>query len=271
MSRFGYTSLGFGSGVSAAGGGFTNAFSVEGDGVATYVDIGTVSELGTMDEFSISVWAYLHHRDTDNDKQTLFASGNSGVNRLYFTADMSGSGEGARVLQFWVGSTWVYTPGGALNTDAWNHCVYTQTGTTGKLYVDGALEATKTNQTALSNSALQNNVRWGNYWTTYKPINGNLDEGAFWTSELSAAQVTNIYKGESDGGSGGTNGTPGSLETFDPLGWWRMGDSAGDTIDGGGSPADDGVVGTVVNAADPGTYDGSGEGGIIYKTSVPAP
>jgi len=53
---------------------------------------------------------------------------------------------------------------------------------------------------------------------------GKIDEVAVWDSALSAAQITNIYKGESNGGSGGTNRTPGNLLSFSPKAWWRMGD-----------------------------------------------
>ena len=57
-------------------------------------------------------------------------------------------------------------------------------------------------------------------------FSGNIDEVAIWDSALTAAQITNIYKGESNGGSGGTNGTPGNLLSFSPKAWWRMGDGA---------------------------------------------
>ena len=51
-----------------------------------------------------------------------------------------------------------------------------------------------------------------------------MDEAAIFNTKLSAAQISNIYKGEESGGSGGTNGVPGDLSTFNPVAWWRMGD-----------------------------------------------
>ena len=48
------------------------------------------------------------------------------------------------------------------------------------------------------------------------PFNGNLDEVAYFTSELSAPDVSTIY---------GT-GVPNDISSFNPVGWWRMGEEA---------------------------------------------
>jgi len=63
---------------------------------------------------------------------------------------------------------------------------------------------------------------------------GTFDEVAFFDYKLTSSQVSNIYKGETDGGSGGTSGVPGSLTSFNPKHWWRMGDN--DSATGGGTP-----------------------------------
>ena len=88
-------------------------------------------------------------------------------------------------------------------------------------------------------------------------LDGLVDEVAAWSSALSAAQITNIYKGEESGGRGRTNGTPGALSTFSPVGYWRMGDingSSGTTITDQGSGGNNG---TLVN-------------GPTYSTDVPS-
>ena len=252
------------SGAPAGGGGFPNAFSAQFDGGDDYISIGTVSELGTTTDFSISVWAYLLDYLTDNDNQTLFASGNASNLRLWLYANMlNGSDKAQMYVGNGVSATYVTTGAYVLTGDAWNHIVYTQTGTTGKIYVDGALEATKATMPALGETDLSLNVKLGDYWTQFKPLMGKLDEVAIWESELSAANVTAIY------GTGVPNDIGPDGLNLSPLCWWRMGDSEGDTISGGGSPADDGSVGTVVNAVDPGTYDGTGTNGTLYSTSVP--
>lgn len=48
------------------------------------------------------------------------------------------------------------------------------------------------------------------------PFNGNIDEVAYFTSELSSSDVNAIY---------GT-GVPNDISGLNPVGWWRMGDKA---------------------------------------------
>jgi hypothetical protein len=79
-----------------------------------------------------------------------------------------------------------------------------------------------------------------------------IDEVAIFNSALSASQITNIYRGEDGGGSGGTNGVPGNLDTFNPVGWWRMGDTG----------SDHGTA-TITNAA-----TGSNSGGSSINASI---
>ena len=128
----------------------------------------------------------------------------------------------------------------------WYHLVITSDGTTMKFYRNtvaptGGLGGTATQ----ANVDPQNLNRIGGRGSFYHQ--SNLDEVAIWDSELSASQVTNIYRGEADGGSGGTNGTPGDLSSFSPLHWWRLGDGTGDVNASGGTPANTGVIGTVVD------------------------
>ena len=123
-----------------------------------------------------------------------------------------------------------------VNDGNWHHVVYISDGSAWKIYVDGTDEGTLITVAGTASdggwygdlSAI-NACRIGcqeRNLGTSAFFNGNIDEVAVWDSVLSASQITNIYKGESNGGSGGTNGTPGSLLSFSPKAWWRMGDGA---------------------------------------------
>ena len=46
-------------------------------------------------------------------------------------------------------------------------------------------------------------------------FNGNIDEASYYTSELSAPDVSTIY---------GT-GVPNDISSLSPVGWWRMGEN----------------------------------------------
>ena len=135
----------------------------------------------------------------------------------------------------------------------WYHFVITSDGTTMSYYannatVGGAAAAVRGTDINVNPQAL---VVIGGFSGRFQ--GSNMDEVAVWDVGLSAAQVTNIYRGEENGGSGGTNGTPGDLSTFNaasgtgPLHWWRFGDGTGDVNASGGAPANTGAIGTLVD------------------------
>ena len=138
----------------------------------------------------------------------------------------------------------------AITTGSWIHIAIVGDGSTVKLYKDGVERASGLDRTP------QGVNRFGGD-DTARFVNGKMDEVAYFDSALSAAQITNIYKGEVSGGSGGTNGTPGDLSTFSPVHWWRMGD--GDTfatLTDHGSGGNDGTMtnmdsGDIVEAVPP--------------------
>jgi hypothetical protein len=120
-----------------------------------------------------------------------------------------------------------FNTGVTFNTTDWYHAVLTDNGS-GSLsfYLNGASKTVSGNQNQ-GTYTLKYIGRYQGPSAIYFP--GKLDEVAYFTSTLSSSQVTNIYRGEADGGSGGTNGTAGDLSTFSPEHWWRMGDFEGGT------------------------------------------
>jgi alpha-tubulin suppressor-like RCC1 family protein len=112
----------------------------------------------------------------------------------------------------------------------WYHLVLTSDGTTANYYANNATSGAAANASFgtdpdVTFTDLDRIGKAGNYQQK-----SNVDEIAVWDIELSAAQITNIYRGESNGGAGGTNGQPGDLSSFGasgPLHWWRMGDNDG--------------------------------------------
>lgn len=119
----------------------------------------------------------------------------------------------------------------AINNGNWRHVVATSDGSSRKLFIDGSEDTSATGTafgTWIGDLSTKTACTIGGMRRDTDTVNsffiGNIDELAVWDSALSASQITNIYKGESDGGSGGTNGTPGNLLSFSPKAWWRMGD-----------------------------------------------
>ncbi len=91
------------------------------------------------------------------------------------------------------------------------------------------------------------------------PFQGQIDEFAFWSSALTASDVTAIYN----------SGVPADLSSLSPVGWWRMGDGTGDTDSGGGTPASGDTIGTVVDQGS-GSNNATGMNGPTYSSTVPS-
>ena len=56
MSRIGYTSLGFGSGASAAAAGFSNVYSMDFLGTDEYIAVGDLDDMEGIAKITISFW-----------------------------------------------------------------------------------------------------------------------------------------------------------------------------------------------------------------------
>ena len=200
-----------------------NDYSLNFDGTDDRLDAGSVVTPSATSG-TISAWV----------KTTSIA-----YQAILSTADTSGGGTWGWMavynnklrITFRQGGGAVKTADGSttINDGSWHHVVAVSDGAAYSLYVDGSAETlTNSNNdgtwyndlTNLTSTNIGSHVRSsaGNFFT------GNIDEVAVWDSALSSSQITNIYKGESNGGSGGTNGTPGNLLSFNPKAWWRMGD-----------------------------------------------
>jgi len=125
-----------------------------------------------------------------------------------------------------------------LNDNAWHHVAVTSNGSSWGIYLDGSPETVSVisgsnsgkwvgniSGGTLTNTEIGAGRRNASLGASTFAV-GNIDEVAVWDSALNSSQITNIYKGESNGGSGGTNGTPSNLLSFNPKAWWRMGDGA---------------------------------------------
>jgi len=249
--------LGLGGGKAAtssgrlAGGGAWNGnnYSLSFDGTDDYLLMGT-SAISLDTNFTISVW----FKPTSNalagyDFICGWGNAASGQSRVVQILNSKLSFEiyFSRIS----GST-------TLSADTWYHGAVTFLGNDVEIFLNGQSDGTGT----LSRSSMASSLTFAGGTGTmtsvgFVPFSGLIDEFAVFDSVLSASQITNIYKGEESGGSGGTNGTPGDLSTFSPVGWWRMGDN-------------DGGTGSTVTDQGSGGNDGTLTNGPTFSTTVPS-
>jgi hypothetical protein len=214
----------------STGDSFSNAYSLAFDGVDDFLTVADeASDLDDAGDISISAWIKWAGSGAFKFIFTKCSS-SSHTNRQYslYTRNESSNCK----VSFYGGGV-QYNSSSTISSGAWHHiCVTCDSGTTNgmKMYLDGALES-GTGTMTIAAQTDRSHVFIGKRENDTAYMNGNLDGVAIWRSVLSAAQVTNIYKGETNGGSGGSNGTAGDLSTFSPTAWWRMGDSQSPTAD----------------------------------------
>tara|TARA_R100000808_G_C2143353_1_gene151131 strand:- start:1358 stop:2422 length:1065 start_codon:yes stop_codon:yes gene_type:complete len=98
----------------------------------------------------------------------------------------------------------------ALATGRWWHVVATVSSGTVQFYVNGTA---KTSSSGITITGTTQDLIIG-ATPSYNFFNGHIDEAAIFNSALSASDVVSIYN----------NGNPADLSSYNPVGWWRMGD-----------------------------------------------
>lgn len=122
----------------------------------------------------------------------------------------------------------------------WHHVVFTASGTSVKIYIDGgdaaingsnssnsegaaiSVTSTKSYAGGANSFVLARNGTHPSYY-----YNGLIDEVGVFEYELSSSEVRSIYNG----------GTPDDLSSYSPTAWWRMGDDSNDSPSNGSSIA----------------------------------
>ena len=196
-----------------------NQYSLSLDGSDDYINVPHDTSLSLSSAGTFSVWVKM---DTSHsiDYPYLFAKwAGSDENYTFFTK-VTGESAGKFRMRYWDGSS-VQSSATEINRGEWVHLAATLDGSNLIYYVNGSADNTVSMGMGTTNTG---DLRIGYSPSNIRSFPGLIDEAAIFSTKLSSAQISNIYKGEESGGSGGTNGVPGSLATFNPVGWWRMGD-----------------------------------------------
>ena len=247
-----------GGGGNLGGGGpsFDNTYSVEYGGVTDSVSMGNVLDMANdgTDAFSVSCW----YKTTSTLTNQMLVS-----KHLWggFYNGWSLALRGSSNIRFWLGTTagskYIYgqSPTDSGLTDgSWHHVVLTYDGSQTisgfTLYIDGSSVAFSTlsnvTPSGVSTTANFRISARGDSSSVVQGLVGNIDEVGYWTSELTASDVTDIWNG----------GTPNDISSLSPVGWWRMGDN-------------NGGVGTTITDQGSGGNNGTLINTPIFSTDVP--
>tara|TARA_R110000851_G_scaffold9429_2_gene35092 strand:+ start:3309 stop:4091 length:783 start_codon:yes stop_codon:yes gene_type:complete len=213
--------LGLGGGKAATasgrlpGGSFVNEYSLDFDGSDDYLQIPQGAfNLGTGN-WTFSFW--FRPTGITSTSETIFmVQGSSGKYLAGFIQN------GAFMLSDWNHTTLSYSTTLADNT--WYHGAYIKNGsgsTDLHLYLNGSkvLEGHHDRTPNYGNDTATTRIGEIQTIGSYSfPFQGQIDEFAFWSSALTASDITAIYGGGTppDLGDGGLD--------LSPVGWWRMGD-----------------------------------------------
>ena len=242
----------------------SNTYSVSFDGTDDYLDLGNLGTAGRS-LGCLAMWVKITNGLSSNQSASaLFGFGtNSGANFNgllwgYWSADTDLFG---LVVGTYKTDVNVSTAGDGFGT-GWNHFVLNHNGTGYDIYINGTIAHSSTlagggtlgtsNYTVSSQSKLTgtdfDNVKIMrlNHSTGYES-QGLVDEIGLWDDALTSTEISEIYN----------SGSPISLSSYSPDGWWRMGDNDG------------GTGATITDQSDNG-HDGTLTNGPTFSTTVPS-
>ena len=179
---------------------FTNTYSLAFDGVDDYVKLSSpMSTSGT--DWSISCW---------------FKSSQGGGNKIFvgFTGAYYFGLNWNKLTFISSDNSFDMTSTSNMNDGNWHNIIYTYNYTTGawKSYIDGVIDDNQTATTGVNIPAWQ---FFGARSSTQYFAECNLDEIAYFSTELTSENVTSIYN----------LGVPNDLTSLNPVAWYRNGDN----------------------------------------------
>ena len=162
------------------------------DGVDDYILLPT-GLMSAVTDFTVCAWAKL---DANNGWNRIFDFGTGTSNYMFLTPSAGGGPLRYAITTTSNGSEQQMDAPSALPIGGWQHVAVTLSGTTGKLYVNGALVSTNTSMTlnpASLGSTNQNYIgksQWGD------PLfDGKIDDFRIYNRALSASEISQIYAG----------------------------------------------------------------------------
>jgi hypothetical protein len=202
-------------------------YSLSFDGDDDYVNVNTVAdEMSSVTDWAVSFWVKPNLNSfPEADGYAVSVNTSSGGNTVLLGMKKIGGFptvyDGANAATEIEGST-------GASISSWNHIVYSRSGSTGTLYLNGVSQGTH-----IPNYTFSSSDKWtlgGEYDNGSDLTNeyaGFLDEVAVWNDDLTAAEITALYNSGMplDASSNSGNYT----SSANVQGYWRFGENSGTT------------------------------------------
>jgi len=201
-------------------------YSLSFDGDDDYVNVDKVAdEMSSVTDWAVSFWVKPNLNSfPEADGYAVSVNTSSDGNTVLLGMKKIGGFpvvyDGANAATEIVGST-------GASISSWNHIVYSRSGSTGTLYLNGVSQGTH-----IPNYTFSSSDKWtlgGRYdnATITDEYAGFLDEVAVWNDELTAAEITALYNSGMplDASSNSGNYT----SSANVQGYWRFGENSGTT------------------------------------------
>ncbi len=198
---------------------FNNTYSLAFDGVDDFVSGGDILNFERTDAFSISAWV---KRNSINDYQAIVSKMTSSGYYRGYLLNFTLSNVVIFILRNSTVATRFFTVSSTTTiTDTnWHNIVVTYDGSSAssgvKIYIDGVSDTVSASGTLTTGTTINSapfNIGARNSNNMF--ADGNIDETAIFSSELTSENVTSIFN----------SGVPNDLTSLNPTAWYRNGDN----------------------------------------------
>ncbi|MDP7654354.1 MAG: Ig-like domain-containing protein, partial [Candidatus Marinimicrobia bacterium] len=223
--------------------------SVSFDGDDDYVDINTLAnDMAGQTDWAVSFWAKPTIASFPEGTADIFSvncdNGSNNCNKISINIKRDNSA--IQVFEDPGGTT---IAGSAISDGDWNHVVYSRTGSTGTLYLNGTLQGTHTP----AHAAFAASDKWSlahefDGTTVTNEFFGLMDEVAFWNSDLAANEVIALYNSGISLDASTNSGD--YTSSADIAGYWNMNEGTGTTLTDLSSNSNNGTINNATWEAD---------------------
>ena len=159
---------------------------------SAYHTVSDASGIKPTSDISFGGWVYI---TSTSSYQMLLAKGENAGDTRSYELRCFGSTTQMEIQMKVAGNYVVARSTTAIGTGTWAHVIYTRTGTTHKIYINGTLETLASSTPQSGSIDYSTDALWFGQRNGGLRFNGKLDEIGIWNVALTQSEVTELYNG----------------------------------------------------------------------------